>query len=144
MKKKIMIFTIIILVLIVVLLIFINKRNTISNSKILITKINYQYPYKTVIKVDKHANIYKSKIVDELTADGAPKDNFSKIGTMSQEDFRIIQNIIDAMKKEQIKETDFSESYGIAINLGEDTLYSCAYFTQENVNKLNSILQKYE
>ena len=113
-------------------------------SKILIEKTTYDYPYKMVIKVNKDGNIYKSKIIDELTKEGAPKDKFSKVGSVSKDDLIEIENIINEMKKETIKQSNYSEDYGMAINIGESSLYGCEFFSQENVDKLNTIIQKYE
>ena len=48
------------------------------------------------------------------------------------------------MKEEQKKSSNYSESYGLAVNIGDSSLYGCEYFSQENVDKLNSIIQKYE
>lgn len=123
----------------IVFLITINR-----NTKILVKKTTYDYPYKTVIKVTKNGNIYKSKIIDELTEQGAPKDKFSKVGTISKEDLITITNIINEMKEETRKISNFSKNYGIAINIGESSLYGCEYFSQENVDKLNIIIKKYE
>ena len=64
-------------------------------SKILIEKTTYDYPYKMVIKVNKDGNVYKSKIIDELTKEGAPKDKFSKVGSVSKDDLIEIENIIN-------------------------------------------------
>ncbi len=113
-------------------------------SKILIEKTTYDYPYKMVIKVNKDGNVYKSKIIDELTKEGAPKDKFSKVGSVSKDDLIEIENIINEMKKETIKQSNYSEDYGMAINIGESSLYGCEFFSQENVDKLNTIIQKYE
>ncbi len=141
MKKKIIvsILVIIFFVLAIVLLLSLNE-----NTKILVEKTTYDYPYKTVIKVNKNGDIYKSKIIDELTEQGAPKDKFSKVGTISKEDLITTKNIINEMKEETKKSSNFSDDYGIAINIGESLLYGCEYFSQENVDKLNSIIQKYE
>ena len=113
-------------------------------SKILIEIRTYDYPYKMVIKVNKDGNVYKSKIIDELTKEGAPKDKFSKVGSVSKDDIIEIENIINEMKKETIKQSNYSEDYGMAINIGESSLYGCEFFSQENVDKLNTIIQKYE
>ena len=142
MKKKIIVSIIVIIIffiLAIVLLININE-----NTNILIEKTTYDYPYKMVIKVNKNGDVYKSKIVDELTKEGAPKDNFSKVGEISKEDLIAIENIINEMKEETKKSSNFSEDYGIAINIGNNSLYRCEYFSQENVDKLNNIIQKYE
>lgn len=142
MKKKIIVSIIVIIIffiLAIVLLININE-----NTNILIEKTTYDYPYKTVIKVNKNGDIYKSRIIDELTEEGLPKDNFSKVGEISKEDLIAIENIINEMKEETKKSSNFSEDYGIAINIGNNLLYRCEYFSQENVDKLNNIIQKYE
>ena len=141
MKKKIVvsILVIIFFALAIILLVSLNK-----NTKILVEKTTYDYPYKTVIKVNKNGDIYKSEIIDELTEQGAPKDNFSKVGTISKEDLIAIENIINEMKEETKKSSNFSDDYGIAIDIGESSLYGCEYFSQENVDELNSIMQKYE
>ena len=142
MKKKIIVSIIVIIIffiLAIVLLININE-----NTNILIEKTTYDYPYKTVIKVNKNGDIYKSRIIDELTEEGLPKDNFSKVGEISKEDLIAIENIINEMKEETKKSSNFSEDYRIAINIGNNSLYRCEYFSQENVDKLDNIIQKYE
>ena len=142
MKKKIIVSIIVIIIffiLAIVLLININE-----NTNILIEKTTYDYPYKTVIKVNKNGDIYKSKIIDELTEEGQPKDDFSKVGAIYKEDLMAIENIINEMKKETKKSSNFSVDYGMAINIGESSLCGCEYFSQENVDKLNSIMQEYE
>ena len=142
MKKKIIvsILVIIFFLLAIVLLITANE----NTNEILVKKTTYEYPYKTVIKVNKNGGIYKSKIIDELTKEGAPKDKFSKVGTISNDDLIEIEDIINEMKEEQKKNLNYSEDYGLAVNIGESLLYGCEYFSQENVDKLNSIIQKYE
>ena len=110
---------------------------------ILLTKTTYHHPYKEVVKIEEDGKIYKSKIVDELTADGAPKDDFTYTGTVSDDDLKEITNTIDQMKTEKKKTENLSDSYGIAVNLGEDALYGCEYFAQDEVDKLNSIIEKY-
>ena len=141
MKKKIIVSIIVIIFLILAIVLLINQN---ENTKILIEKITYDYPYKTVIKVNKNGEIYKSKIIDELTVEGPAKDNFSKVGDISKNDLISIENIINEMKGETQKSSNFSDDYGIAININESSLYGCKYFSQENVDKLNSIMQKYE
>ena len=134
------ILVIIFFILAIVLLINVNE----NTNEILVKKTTYEYPYKTVIKVNKNRDIYKSKIIDELTKEGAPKDEFSKVGTISNEDLIAIEDIINEMKEEQKKNLNHSEDYGLAVNIGESSLYGCEYFSQKNVDKLNSIIQKYE
>ncbi len=141
MKKKIIIICVIILAIagIVSIIVLKNKSNNT-----LLNKTIYNYPYKEVIKIEENGKVYKSKIVDELTADGAPKDQFTYIKSISNEDLEEIKIIISQMKTEEKKREKFSESYGIAVNLGDDALYGCEYFSQEEVNKLNLIIKKYE
>lgn len=52
-----------------------------------------------------------------------------------------ITNIIDRMKAEEKKTENLSDSYGIAVDLGEDALYGSEYFAQDEVDKLNSIIE---
>ena len=141
MKKKIIIICIIVIAIvgIVGIMVLNNKSNSI-----LLNKTIYNYPYKEVIKIEKSGKVYKSKIVDELTKDGAPKDQFTFTKTISNDDLEEIKSIIDQMKTEERKKDKFSENYGIAVNLGEDKFYGCEYFMQEEVDKLNSIIKKYE
>ena len=138
--QAILILVIIFFILAIVLLINANE----NTNEILAKKTTYEYPYKTVIKVNKNGGIYKSKIIDELTKEGPPKDKFSKVGTITNEDLIAIEEIINEMKEEQKKSSNYSESYGLAVNIGDSSLYGCEYFSQENVDKLNSIIQKYE
>ena len=141
MKKKAIIICAIILTIVGItcIMIFKNKSNNI-----LLEKNTYNYPYKEVIKIEKNGNVYKSKIIDELTKDGAPKNQFTYTKTISKNDLEEIKSIINQMKVEEKKKENFSESYGIAVNLGEDFLYGCEYFMQEEVDILNSIIKKYE
>ena len=142
-KKKVMIISLVVLAALAVcgvvgLMMFKDKT-----PNILLTKTTYHYPYKEVVKIEEDGKIYKSKIVDELTADGAPKDDFTYTGTASDDDLKEITNIIDRMKAEEKKTENLSDSYGIAVNLGEDALHGCEYFAQDEVDKLNSIIEKY-
>lgn len=91
--------------------------------------------------INKNGDIYKSKIIDELTQTEPSKDEFSKVGTISNEDLIAIEDIIHEMKKEELKSSKHSEDYGLSVNIGENLLYGCEYFLQEKVNKLNSIMQ---
>lgn len=141
MKKKIIIFVLSIIFLILMIVLLINTSK--STNETLIVKTTYNYPYKITIKINNNANIYKSKMMDELTIEGAPKDNFSKVGTISKDDISTIKNIINEMKKETLKNANFSKGYGLAINIGNGQLYECEYFSQENVDKLNAIIEKY-
>ena len=157
MKKGLKIIIVILLIIIVLIIVYFvgykrgynkigyeNQNIKKDISKILIEKTTYDYPYKMVIKVNRDGNVYKSKIIDELTKEGAPKDKFSKVGSVSKDDLIEIENIINEMKKETIKQSNYSEDYGMAINIGESSLYGCEFFSQENVDKLNTIIQKYE
>lgn len=141
MRKRVIIAVIIgiIIILTIILIININK----NTEKILIRKTIYNYPNKTTIQIRDNGNIYTSTIIDELTIEGPPKDKFVKTGTISKDDINIIKTIINEMKKETIKNTNFSESYGLSINIGKELLYGGEYFSQESVNKLNEIIQKY-
>ena len=142
-KKKVMIISLVVLAALAVcgvvgLMMFKDKT-----PNILLTKTTYHYPYKEVVKIEEDGKIYKSKIVDELTADGALRDDFTYTGTVSDDDLKEITNIIDRMKAEEKKTENLSDSYGIAVNLGEDALHGCEYFAQDEVDKLNSIIEKY-
>ena len=141
-KKTIIISLVILAVLAVYGVVGLTMLNG-KTSNILLTKTTYHHPYKEVVKIEEDGKIYKSKIVDELTADGAPKDDFTYTGTVSNDDLKEITNIIDRMKAEEKKTENLSNSYGIAVNLGEDALYGCEYFAQDEVDKLNSIIEKY-
>lgn len=142
MKNKIIVSILVIIFFILAIVLLINANE--NANEILAKKTTYEYPYKTVIKVNKNGGIYKSKIIDELTKEGPPKDKFSKVGTITNEDLIAIEEIINEMKEEQKKSSNYSESYGLAVNIGDSSLYGCEYFSQENVDKLNSIIQKYE
>lgn len=142
MKNKIIVSILVIIFFILAIVLLINANE--NTNEILAKKTTYEYPYKTVIKVNKNGGIYKSKIIDELTKEGPPKDKFSKVGTITNEDLIAIEEIINEMKEEQKKSSNYSESYGLAVNIGDSSLYGCEYFSQENVDKLNSIIQKYE
>ncbi len=142
MKNKIIVSILVIIFFILAIVLLINANE--NTNEFLVKKTTYEYPYKTVIKVNKNGGIYKSKIIDELTKEGAPKDKFSKVGTITNEDLIAIEEIINEMKEEQKKISNYSESYGLAVNIGDSSLYGCEYFSQENVDKLNSIIQKYE
>lgn len=140
MKNKIIVSILVIIFFILAIVLLIN----VNTNKILVEKTTYEYPYKTVIKINKNGGIYKNTIIDELTKEGPPKDKFSKVGTITNEDLIAIEDIINEMKEEQKKSSNYSESYGLAVNIGDSLLYGCEYFSQENVDKLNSIIQKYE
>ena len=142
MKNKIIVSILVIIFFILAIVLLINANE--NTNEILAKKTTYEYPYKTVIKLNKNGGIYKSKIIDELTKEGPPKDKFSKVGTIPNEDLIEIEDIINEMKEEQKKSSNYSESYGLAVNIGDSSLYGCEYFSQENVDKLNSIIQKYE
>ena len=142
MKNKIIVSILVIIFFILAIVLLINANE--NANEILAKKTTYEYPYKTVIKVNKNGGIYKSKIIDELTKEGPPKDKFSKVGTIPNEDLIEIEDIINEMKEEQKKSSNYSENYGLAVNIGDSSLYGCEYFSQENVDKLNSIIQKYE
>ena len=135
MKNKIIVSILVIIFFILAIVLLINANE--NTNEILAKKTTYEYPYKTVIKVNKNGGIYKSKIIDELTKEGPPKDKFSKVGTITNEDLITIEEIINEMKEEQKKSSNSSESYGLAVNIGDSSLYGCEYFSQENVDKLN-------
>ena len=59
-------------------------------------------------------------------------------------DLKEIKSIINQMKNIEKKSGNFSESYGIVVNLDSGALYGCEYFNQEEVDKLNLIIKKYE
>lgn len=143
-KNKKRIIVVLFIILIVIIGIVVVYKLIENNEETLIERTTYEYPYKIVIKVNKNGDIYKSKIIDELTQKGPPKDEFSKVGTISNEDLIAIEDIINEMKEEELKSSKHSEDYGLSVNIGENLLYGCEYFLQEKVNKLNSIMQKYE
>lgn len=143
-KKKAAIISIIVLIVLAIFGIVGLITANIKTPSTLLTKTTYHYPYVEVVKAEEDGKIYKSKIVDELTADGAPQDDFVYIKTMPNNELEEITSIINQMKAEEKKNEDFSESYGIAVNLGDGELHGCEYFAQEEVDKLNSIIENYE
>ena len=140
-KKGILIVSIIaIIILTVTISVILLKNNT---STVLLEKTTYHYPYKKVIRINDDGKIYEAKIVDELSASGtAPKNDYSYTKNVSDEDLESIKSIINHMGTEE--RNNHSESYGISVNLDEDTLSGCEYFNQKEVDKLNSIIIKYE
>ena len=142
MKNKIIVSILVIIFFILAIVLLINANE--NTNEILAKKTTYEYPYKTVIKVNKNGGIYKSNIIEELTKEGPPKDKFSKVGTIPNDDLIEIEDIINEMKEEQKKSSNYSENYGLAVNIGDSSLHGCEYFSQANVDKLNSIIQKYE
>ena len=141
MKKKVIISAVIIAIIgLVGAIILKNKSNNT-----LVEQTTYNYPYKEVLKIEKNGKIYKSKIIDELTAEGElPKNQFTYIKRMKSEDLKEIKNILNQMKKEEKKKMNYSESYGIVVNLDGNCLSGCEYYNQEEVNKLNQIIEKYK
>ena len=97
MKNKIIVSILVIIFFILAIVLLINANE--NTNEILVKKTTYEYPYKTVIKVNKNGGIYKSKIIDELTKEGPPKDKFSKVGTIPNEDLIEIEDIINEMKE---------------------------------------------
>jgi len=49
--------------------------NDYPEGSILVAKNSYVYPYKTIIAIYKDGEVKKSKIVDEVTDMGAPREN---------------------------------------------------------------------
>lgn len=116
----------------------------VFSNNILLTKTTYNYPYIEIIEIKKNGKVYKGKAIDELSINGANKYDFTYRNRVSNKDLEEIKSIINQMKMEEEKKENFSESYGIAINVGKNELYGCHCFSQEAVDKLNLIIKKYE
>ena len=146
-KKNLFILLIIIFISAAIVLFFTIKNNNTNKLEYhtLVYKQIYNYPYKVEYIIQNNGEIQKSNIIDELTADGPPKTSYKKVGEVSSSDLQSIKEIIEIMNNETLKRTDFSMSYGMSIagEAEEHFLYSCEYFSQENVDILNNIVSKY-
>ena len=145
-KKIVCILFIIIIVGIIGFIIYkINYDGIINNTKnILVEKITYKYPKREVIIILKNGKVYKSKIIDEMTIDGPPKDQFNYAGRIANKDFFQVKNIIEQMKKENKNDEKQLEGCGIKVNLTGEKLSECEYFSRKYVDKLDKIIKKYE
>ena len=141
-KKKIIVISTIVVAIVAIAGVIILK-NTIPDTLLKKTTYDLHTMTKKVIKINEDGKVYKSEIVDELLLDGtAPKDEFHYTENVSNTDLENIKRIINHMKTEEMNNN--SENYGIVVNLGEGTLYGSEYFNQEEVDRLNTIIKKYE
>lgn len=112
---------------------------------IILTKVSYTDSYRTTKRLYSTGKMDQSTIKEETTVTEQSKEKYVAIGSISDEDLTIIKETIEAMSKEKFKREDFSDSHGISVRLKpkDKVLYSAEYFTQDNVNKLNYIIEKY-
>ena len=142
--KKTNIKIIVILLILVLLLGVIVRINFVhkicseyKTNDIIAEQVIYNYPYKITIRILNNGNIKMSKIVDELTRSGAPKENFKSVGKLSNEEFKELKEIMDNIKKQSLNNDDYIEDNSIAIRYNGD-LYGLGYFSRDEVTKLNN------
>ena len=80
-RKKLIIFILIIMVIGI-------SSIAIWQNRVILKMTTYHYPYKETIKIKNNGKIYKSKIIDELTIDGAPKDKFTYTKKITKNDLK--------------------------------------------------------
>ena len=115
-----------------------------TNVNVLNTQTKSKYVKSSFIN---HINdIEKEKEEEEKFEEEVEKKQ-KNIELREQVSPSIDKKVVVSEKKESTKEEkkteNLSDSYGIAVNLGEDALYGCEYFAQDEVDKLNSIIEKY-
>lgn len=143
-RKNILLIMIIISIITIGLLIFLYTQNTITdNDNILVKKITYEYPYKESMIILNNGIIKKSIIVDELTVNGLQKDEYKKIGKLTKNEKEELNNILENMKNQELKNSSFSTGYGISVKINDtNTLYSAEYFEQSDIDNLNTFIIK--
>ena len=141
-NKKILFALIIILFIVSIIAVIIIKINA---NYTLVQKTIYKYPIKTEFIINNKGEVKKSSYEDELTVNGPPKGTYETVRKISEKDLQDIKDIINIMNKETLKDSNYSEDYDLSImwNNDKNTLCSCQYFSQENVDKLNSIISRY-
>ena len=112
---------------------------------IILTREKYSGSYRTTIRLYSTGKLEQSTVLDETTKSKGQKDKYISIGTMKEEDLKVIKDTIQNMSKAAFKQTNFSNNYGISIKLNkkDKIFYSAEYFEQNDVDKLYNIINKY-
>ena len=149
MKKKVIFLSIgiiiIFLILLAVLIINKNKSASISYNQlpsgdIILKQTTYNYPYKTTMVLYKDGKVMQSKIVDELTVNGPPDEDFKKIRTLNKQEIEKIIEQVNKMKLNKLTENS-NNNYGISINIDGDMI-SAGYYNQSEIDELNNLLKE--
>lgn len=138
-KRNIIIVFCIIIFAIVGICIFLHMKD----ANVLVEKVIYKYPYETSVRILKNGDVEKSKIIDELTKNGAPTHKYEKVRKLTKSEKEELDAILTNMNNQELKKENFSKSYGLVIKLdGEKLLYSAEYFEQSDIDNLNNFMLK--
>ena len=124
----------------------IESRNTVPYNEypegsVLVARNTYVYPYKTIVVIYKNGTVKKSKIVDELTDKGLPKEHYQKINDLSWEQIDTLKSLIEDCENHRTATLDILD-YGLLIKTrSESTLESCTNFEQVYVDRLNEFIE---
>lgn len=148
--KKLRNYSIIIICIVAVVLVFnfhhFENKDTVPYNEypegsMLVAKSTYVYPYKTNIAVYKNGTVKRSKIVDEITDMGKPKEHYEKIDTLTSEQINTLKELIKDCEDHRTANLDI-QFYGLLIKTSsQSTLESAAHFEQAYVDKLNDFIE---
>ena len=116
-----------------------------SKEYILLTREVYKDSYRTTIRLYSTGKLEQSTIKEEATINSSEKEKFINIGSASEEELNTIKETINKMSKEEFKEDNLSEGYGITIKLNpkDKILYNAEYFNQKDVDTIYNIIKNY-
>ena len=115
--------------------------NEYPEGSMLVAKSTYVYPYKTNIAVYKNGTVKRSKIVDEVTDLGLPKEHYEKIDSLSKEEIDTLKQLIKDCEDHRTTLLNIKD-YGLLIKTSSDsTLEPATDFEQEYVDKLNEFIE---
>ncbi len=112
---------------------------------IILTRITYKDGYRTTIRLYSTGKLEQSTIKESTTVANEEKDKYIRIGSVTEDELKTINETIQKLSEVSFKQDNFSNSYGISVRLKakDKVLYSLEYFDQTEVNKIYNIINKY-
>ena len=113
---------------------------TYPSGKVILLKEEYVYPHKTIMVIYNNGKVKASKIVDENTYKGKPKEYYKDIKKLSQSELQELLTLINDCEMHRTTFPDIHD-YGISIATDEEKLELGSNFSQEYVDKLRDFLE---
>ncbi len=116
--------------------------NQYPDGSVLAAKNTYVYPYKTLVVIYKDGTVKKSKIVDEITDKGEPKEQFKDINELSAEEIRELERLIAGCEAHR-KYYNIGEFKGVLLKTSLDsTLETGENFEEVYVKALEEFIDR--
>ncbi len=121
------------------------KPEETTKDYIILTRTTYSGSYRTTLRVHSTGVLEQSTVKEDTVVNPNQQEKYINVGELTDYELTTIKETVSKMANEEKKQTDLSNGYGIEVRLTsrDKILYSAEYFSQENVNRLHQILNKY-